>query len=91
MHSAESKRDYHENRGTSVVRNSKKLHQIGFGHFQWYPPAKEQVKNNFINMLQKYEEDDTWKLAVLNIPLQNLHNMILKKIWRYFFPEPKQL
>lgn len=59
MHSAESKRNYHENRETSVVRNSKKLHQMGLGHFQWYPPAKEQVKNNFINISQKYEEDDT--------------------------------
>lgn len=59
MHSAESKRNYHENRETRVVRNSKKLHQKGLGQFQWYPSAKEQVKNNFINISQKYEENDT--------------------------------
>lgn len=52
MHSAVSKRNWQ--RRKRLARAGKKLHQVGFGHFQWHPPAKEQVKNNFINTLQKY-------------------------------------
>lgn len=68
-----------------MVRSSKKLHRVGFGHFQWHSQAKEHV-NTFINTLQKCEKEDTWKLAMLTVPLQNLH-VTWKKIWGcgYFF------
>lgn len=86
MHSAQSEMNCQDKRATSVIRSSKILHQVGFGHFQWHPPAKLQTKNDFINTLQKYEKEDTWKLAVLTVPLQNLH-VIWKKVWGciYFF------
>lgn len=61
------------------------MHKVGFGHFQWHPSAKEQVKNNFINTLHKYEKEDTLETGCVNCSSSKFAQRHLEKNLRMYF------